>query len=69
MLDAMQAELDAIEADPMTRRRVIAGAGSAFSGGHDLKEMMAHRNRGVHRRSLQALQPGDADDAARCRSR
>ena len=43
MLDAMQRELEAIEADPMTRVVVIAGAGSAFSGGHDLKEMMAHR--------------------------
>jgi len=43
MLDAMQRELDAIKADPAIRVVVIAGAGSAFSGGHDLKEMMAHR--------------------------
>src|SRR6476646_1094402 len=43
MLEAMQSELDAIKADPAVRVVVIAGAGSAFSGGHDLKEMMAHR--------------------------
>jgi enoyl-CoA hydratase/carnithine racemase len=43
MLEAMQAELDAIAADPTIRIVVIAGAGSAFSGGHDLKEMMANR--------------------------
>jgi enoyl-CoA hydratase/carnithine racemase len=43
MLEAMQAELDAIAADPSVRVVVIAGAGSAFSGGHDLKEMMANR--------------------------
>ena len=63
MLEAMQAELDAIAADPAIRVVVIAGAGSAFSGGHDLKEMMANSHRGVHRRSLRALQPRDADDA------
>src|SRR5678816_2966799 len=42
MLEAMQRELDALKADPAIRVVVIAGAGSAFSGGHDLKEMMAH---------------------------
>jgi enoyl-CoA hydratase/carnithine racemase len=43
MLDALQAELAAIAADPGVRVVVIAGNGSAFSGGHDLKEMMANR--------------------------
>jgi len=43
MLDATQAELDAIGADPAIRVVVIAGAGGAFSGGHDLKEMMGNR--------------------------
>ena len=43
MIEAMQRELDAIRSDPAIRVVVIAGAGSAFSGGHDLKEMMAHR--------------------------
>jgi enoyl-CoA hydratase/carnithine racemase len=44
MLRALQAELDAIAADRAVRVVVIAGSGSAFSGGHDLKEMMANRN-------------------------
>jgi enoyl-CoA hydratase/carnithine racemase len=43
MLVALEAELDAIAADPSIRVVVIAGSGSAFSGGHDLKEMMANR--------------------------
>jgi enoyl-CoA hydratase/carnithine racemase len=43
MLQAMQTELEGIAADPEIRIVVIAGAGSAFSGGHDLKEMMANR--------------------------
>jgi enoyl-CoA hydratase/carnithine racemase len=44
MLEAMQASLDAIGKDQSVRAVVIAGNGSAFSGGHDLKEMMANRN-------------------------
>jgi len=43
MLDALQSELDGIGGDPAIRVVVIAGAGAAFSGGHDLKEMMANR--------------------------
>ena len=43
MIEALQRELDAIRSDPAIRVVVIAGAGTAFSGGHDLKEMMAHR--------------------------
>lgn len=43
MLDALQAELDAIAGDDTARVVVLAGAGPAFSGGHDLKEMMANR--------------------------
>ena len=43
MLDAMQSALDAIAADRSVRAVVIAGNGPAFSGGHDLKEMMGCR--------------------------
>jgi enoyl-CoA hydratase/carnithine racemase len=43
MLVAMDRALTAIAADPAVRVVVIAGSGAAFSGGHDLKEMMANR--------------------------
>ena len=39
MLAAFKAELDAVAADETARVVVIAGAGKAFSAGHDLKEM------------------------------
>ena len=39
LMAALQAELDAIEADTTTRVVVIAGAGPAFCAGHDLREM------------------------------
>ena len=45
MLEALQAELDAIAADTAIRVVVIAGSGHARSpAGHDLKEMMANPN-------------------------
>jgi len=44
MLDALQAALDAVAKDTRVRAVVIAGNGPAFSGGHDLKQMMAQRN-------------------------
>lgn len=44
MLEALQDALDDIGRDASVRAVVIAGNGSAFSGGHDLKEMMANRN-------------------------
>jgi len=40
---ALQAELDRARDDISVRVVVIAAAGSLFSGGHDLKEMTAHR--------------------------
>jgi enoyl-CoA hydratase/carnithine racemase len=44
MLQALEAALADIAADREVRAVVIAGNGPAFSGGHDLKEMMANRN-------------------------
>ncbi len=41
MLDALQAELDAVAGDASLRVLVIAAAGRAFCAGHDLKEMRA----------------------------
>lgn len=43
LLAELQAALDAIGGDPSVRVVVIAGAGSAFCAGHDLKEMRASR--------------------------
>ena len=43
MLDALQAALDDIAADPAIRVIVIAANGKAFCPGHDLKEMLANR--------------------------
>ncbi|MBE2258882.1 MAG: enoyl-CoA hydratase [Rhodobacteraceae bacterium] len=45
MIAALQAELDAIAADPAVRVVVIAGAGKAFCAGHDLKEMRANHDK------------------------
>jgi enoyl-CoA hydratase/carnithine racemase len=44
MIEALIAALDDIASDGKARAVVIAGAGQALSGGHDLKEMQAHRN-------------------------
>ena len=65
MLDALQAELDAIAADPAARLLVIRANGKAFCAGHDLKEMRAEPSLAYYQRlfaqcgrmmmSLQAL--------------
>ena len=65
MLDALQAELDAITADPAARLLVIRANGKAFCAGHDLKEMRAEPSLASYQRlfaqcgrmmmSLQAL--------------
>ena len=43
MIDALQSALDAAAEDASVRVVVIAAEGKLFSGGHDLKEMSAHR--------------------------
>jgi len=43
VVEALQAELDRASDDTSVRVVVIAAAGSLLSGGHDLKEMTAHR--------------------------
>ena len=42
-MEALQAALDAARDDPSDRVIIIAAAGKLFSGGHDLKQMTAHR--------------------------
>jgi enoyl-CoA hydratase/carnithine racemase len=43
LMEALQWSLDAAADDDSTRVIVIAAAGKLFSGGHDLKQMSAHR--------------------------
>ena len=44
MIETLIATFDALANDDSARAVVLAGAGSALSAGHDLKEMQAHRN-------------------------
>lgn len=44
LLAALIGEFDAIAKDRSVRAVIVAGNGPAFSAGHDLKEMTAHRN-------------------------
>ena len=50
LLDALQAALDRVAADPAARAVVIAAAGKAFCAGHDLKEMRAEPSLGYYER-------------------
>jgi enoyl-CoA hydratase/carnithine racemase len=44
MIAALHNAIEAISRDDAVRAIVITGAGSAFSAGHDLKELTAHRS-------------------------
>ncbi|HET7447146.1 MAG TPA: enoyl-CoA hydratase [Methyloceanibacter sp.] len=44
MIAALHSEVEDLGGSDAVRTIVITGAGSAFSSGHDLKEMSAHRN-------------------------
>jgi enoyl-CoA hydratase/carnithine racemase len=44
MIEALIAAFDSVAADSKIRVVVLVGAGPAISSGHDLKEIMAHRN-------------------------
>jgi enoyl-CoA hydratase/carnithine racemase len=52
MIEALVDAIAAIEADAATRVVVLAGDGPAFSAGHDLKELQAHRNDGDRGRAF-----------------
>ena len=52
MVEALIEQFDAVAADRKIRAVVLAGEGPAFSSGHDLKEIMAHRNDRRPRRGL-----------------
>jgi len=45
MIEALQAQLDAIATDDTVRVVVLAGDGKAFCAGHDLKEMRSHADK------------------------
>lgn len=46
LIAELRAALDELKDDPRTRGVVVAASGSAFSAGHDLKELTAHRSDG-----------------------
>jgi enoyl-CoA hydratase/carnithine racemase len=50
MLDALQAELDALAHDESARVVVLAATGKAFCAGHDLKEMRADPSHSYYRK-------------------
>jgi enoyl-CoA hydratase/carnithine racemase len=53
LMQALLAELEAIEADPGTRVVVIGGAGPAFCAGHDLRELRARPERAAYQATFE----------------
>ena len=61
LIAALNAAVAEIGASDSIRAVVITGAGSAFSSGHDLKELSSHRSdpdRDQHGRRILGLAPG-----------
>lgn len=48
LMAALHARLDALEADGSVRAVILAGSGSGFCAGHDLREIRAHPGRGFY---------------------
>jgi enoyl-CoA hydratase/carnithine racemase len=48
LMEALDAELQAIDTDPAVKVVVIAGAGPAFCAGHDLRELRANPERAFY---------------------
>jgi enoyl-CoA hydratase/carnithine racemase len=53
LMEALIAELDAIEADPAVKVVVIGGAGPAFCAGHDLRELRSRPERAAYRATFE----------------
>ena len=54
LMQALQAELDAIAKDESVRVVVIAGAGPGFCAGHDMRELRANAAEAFYRRAFKA---------------
>jgi enoyl-CoA hydratase/carnithine racemase len=53
LMEALVAELDAIEADPAVKVVVIGGAGPAFCAGHDLRELRSRPERAAYQATFE----------------
>ncbi len=53
LMQALVAELDAIETDPATKVVVIGGAGPAFCAGHDLRELRSRPERAAYQATFE----------------